>query len=69
MSKIRISGVRLKLENKEHRLPYTLRLGTAEVVLIQALADKYTEGNISAWLRYTALNYTPKANELESLNE
>lgn len=36
-----------------------LKVSETEMKRIRAKADKYTDGNISAWLRLAGQNYTP----------
>ncbi len=37
-----------------------------EKVILQKNADKYTEGNLSEWLRLAGMNYNPKASDSKS---
>ena len=43
---------------------FNLRLSEMEYKAIQEQANKYTNGNMSAWLRYAALNMTPKGEHI-----
>ena len=42
----------------------TIKMIEKEKSEIQKKADLYAGGNMSAWLRYAALNHTPKKKEL-----
>ena len=52
---------------KEKRQLYNLLLTPSEYKEIKNRADKYTGGNFSAWLRYTAMKYEPKKSELTTI--
>lgn len=41
-----------------------IRVSEDELKAIHEQAEKYTSGNITAWIKYTALNYRPKKSEL-----
>ena len=43
----------------------TLHIKEEDLEKIKALADKYAQGNLSAWIRYAAVNHTPKKSDLE----
>jgi hypothetical protein len=43
---------------------YNLRLSDRERKIIEEKANKYTLGNRSAYIRYAALNFTPKDKDL-----
>lgn len=40
-----------------------IKFGAETLKLIEQRAKKFTDGNLSAFLRYTALRYTPKKGE------
>jgi len=46
-------------EKKEETRRIMFRATKSEQDLIQQLADKHTDGNISRWLRFAALNAVP----------
>jgi len=50
---------------KETRKNLNLKVSESELKQIKKLADKYTNGNLSQWVRYTAINYRPKKSELK----
>jgi len=41
----------------------TAKVGARDLSLIQRKADQFTEGNLSAWLRYVGKQYSPKKGE------
>ena len=43
----------------------TYRATKRQLKKLQELANQYTNGNVTAWLLYCALNYKPKKKELE----
>ena len=43
----------------------TYRATKGQLKRLQELANQYTNGNVTAWLLYCALNYKPKKKELE----
>jgi len=43
-----------------------VRLTKAEREKIQALADEFADGNLSAWMRYAAVNCKPLNRHLET---
>lgn len=51
------------IEEKKSR-PFQIKATASEKEKMQELADKFTRGNLSAWVRYAALNYSPTAQEL-----
>lgn len=59
-------GVKLKALIKPIRKDssITIKIPAHEKEQIQKKADLYAQGNMSAWLRYVALNHKPKKNEL-----
>ena len=40
--------------------PYSFWISKKDLEIITKKAKKYTEGNVSAWLRLAAKKYTPK---------
>lgn len=42
-----------------------LRVSDKELNDLKLKANLYTEGNLSEWLLYSGLNYSPKKEELE----
>ena len=36
-----------------------------DIKIIKKMAKKYAKGNVSAWLRYVAMNYKPTKKELK----
>ncbi len=49
---------------KPEKLMVNFSATEAEKKAIQALADKYADGNLSAWLRYAALHCKPAKGDL-----
>lgn len=43
------------------------RVGDIDLAALTRLADEFTKGNISAWLRYAGLMYTPSENDKKYL--
>ena len=41
----------------------TAKVAAEDLALIQRKADRFTEGNLSAWLRYAGKQYSPKKGE------
>ena len=56
------------LKKEGGRTHMTFTVSEAERKAIYKLADKYTGGNVSAWLRYSATEYQPKCEELAKVN-
>lgn len=54
----------LKKHKDEQRKNFTLRLSPEEIKALQVIADRYTNGNVSKWIRYASFNYQPKKSEL-----
>jgi len=50
-------------ENKDERI--NLKISTEEYNKIHQKAMLYTNGNISAWIRYAAINCIPEGEDLE----
>lgn len=61
MKEMRLKGI--KKENKTS----SIGLRTSEEVknMLQTKANLYTDGNLSEWIIYAALNYVPSKKELE----
>lgn len=38
----------------------SLKLNAQELEVIESLAKKHADGNVSAWVRHAAMNYRPK---------
>lgn len=53
-----------KIENEKRKL-VKVRMNEDERSLIQEKADQFCDGNFSAWVRYSAIHYKPRASELE----
>ena len=49
---------------KQESIVQSVRIPVEQYKVIIEKANKYTAGNVCAWLRYTGLRYKPKANEL-----
>lgn len=43
-----------------------VRLNAKELAHIQAQADKYCKGNVSLWIRTSAMNYEPEKSSKKS---
>ena len=54
----------IKEINISKRKCLTIKATRLEKAQMQKQADKYANGNLSAWVRYAALNYIPTAQEL-----
>ena len=48
------------MKPKNKTLTLKLRVTTDDAAAMQRLADKYADGNLSAWLRRAALEHKPK---------
>ncbi len=58
--------MRLKKEEKNPREKWIKsRVNNDESNIIQEKADLYTDGNVSEYLRYAALNFVPSKKDLE----
>lgn len=44
-----------------------IKITRLERKLLQGKADKYTNGNVSAWMRYAAINLEPKVQDLVTI--
>ena len=58
---MRIKSIRTKV-NKNRIL--SISVSPSELRTIKKLAQKYAGGNVSAWIRYCAINYKPKKHEV-----
>ena len=56
-----------KIKNKKEseKTNVNFRVTKDELDKIKKLAKKYAGGNLTAWLKYTAINYKPKKSEIE----
>lgn len=54
----------LKATMKPERKPLTVKLTQKERDLIQRLADEYTMGNVSQWIRYASTKHKPRPTEV-----
>ena len=54
-----------KKKNLESRIfkRFNMKFGLKDFKIIQSKADKYTGGNVSEYLKATALRYVPKRGE------
>ena len=52
-----------ELKDKSKKL-YTIRIDDSEKKLIMDKAKKYTDGNVSAYIRFAAVNFEPKKRDL-----
>jgi hypothetical protein len=50
--------------NQEPSKKKLLKIPAEDYDKIQELADKFTAGNTSMWIKHAALNYYPKPEEL-----
>lgn len=44
--------------------PFNIKVTETEYTVLQTKAQRYTDGNISAWVRYAALNLQPKPEDV-----
>ena len=51
--------------------PFNIKVTETEYSTLKVKAQRYTDGNVSAWVRYAALNLKPDPKDLEgaSLDE
>lgn len=49
---------------KVERILLTFKVSKSELKAIKSKAARYSDGNISAWLRYVSMKYTPEISEL-----
>ena len=55
----------MKKRNKEPSKKKLVKIPVDEFEKIQELANTYTGGNTSMWIKYAALNHRPNKDELE----
>lgn len=58
--------LRLKTETKDIRSCYTIRLSLYEYNYILTQAQKFTDGNLSEFIRYAATHFQPNNEDFES---
>ena len=56
---------KLKIKKESSKVLVNFRVTKDELEEIKSLAKKYAGGNMTAWLKYTAINYKPKKSEVE----
>lgn len=54
-------------KNKSELKIVNVKISAAERKRLQANADKFAQGNLSAWLRHSGRQYTPRRGEKVSL--
>lgn len=59
----------LRVLDDERKKPFQIKATACEKQRMQELADKFANGNLSAWVRYAALNYSPSAQELSRYDD
>lgn len=59
----------LKLMSRPKSKPLTLKVPERDLAAIKEKADYYTNGNVSMWMRYAALNHRPKKADLMATEE
>lgn len=65
MAKKERTGIRLKKLARNMKTEYIgIRMTEAEINEVKLKANIYTEGNVSQWMLYCALNYKPSSREL-----
>lgn len=52
---------------KEVRIVQNFKANSEEIKKIKENADKYAGGNVTAWIRYAAMNCIPKSQDLEEV--
>ena len=57
---------KIKNKRESEKTNVNFRATKDELDKIKKLAKKYAGGNLTAWLKYTAINYKPKKSELEN---
>jgi hypothetical protein len=57
---------RLRKESKDQPQLVNLKVTKKEKRMLQALADSYTAGNLSEWLRYAGLHFIPRKSDMAS---
>lgn len=56
----------LKTKKKNKRI--LVAINSSEHQRIQEKADKFANGNVSLWMRYSSINHTPKESDLENIS-
>ncbi len=56
---------KLKKLKKDEMIMRTFKLTALELKELEAKANKYTDGNVSLWLRYAGKNHVPAAKDLD----
>ena len=59
----------LKLMSRPKSKPMTLKVPEGDLAAIKEKADYYTNGNVSMWMRYAAINHRPKKADLLATEE
>lgn len=55
-----------EIENLKKKNLINLKISENELQEIKKKADKYTNGNLSAWLRYAAIKFNPTQGQIKS---
>ena len=50
-------------------LTLTIKVSAAQLDAIQEKAREFAGGNISAWVRFSAMNFAPRSSQLEAKHE
>lgn len=61
----------LKAVAKKQKPPTTIfniRVTSEDLDMFKSQADKFTGGNVSAWIKYACRNFVPKKSELVAKN-
>lgn len=58
----------LKKLVKEELRPVNFKIAPSEYEKLEEKAKQYTNGNVSEWIRYAALNHKPSKSELANEN-
>ena len=56
--------VKLKDAKPKHTKLINVKVTKNQAEKMQSNADKYCEGNLSAWLRYSSIKHKPRKSEL-----
>lgn len=64
ITKTKKTKPRIIVKKETNHRGISLRVSAEEFKIIKEKALGFFQGNISGWLRYTAMNYKPKAKEL-----
>lgn len=51
--------MKLEIKKSDPRKPVPIRLNTEERAKLQKLADEWTDGDFSKYMRFAALNFDP----------